>query len=342
MNPSSNMFSSYHTIYRLATTFTDLKSFAIGIARIYKNAFKADKVTVVLRAISSTTYIKISFKNKTKISKKGGISILTKVEKNILKQENEIILDKRLIYPFTFVKTLGGIYIKRGKNLKKFSAREKKWFYSLCEEASLALKIFTLYKEQQKLILSYIKSISTFLSQHVPTSRLHTKQILRILKAMEKELSLSKAEIKSLEFAALLHDAGKINLPKKLLKKQKPLTAKEFELITKHPKKGTELIKDLESLKPVMPIVLYHHERYDGKGYPSGLKKDQIPLGARILSVIDSFDAMYFGRPYRKGSSLETVKEELKKQKGKQFDPKVVDVFLKILRRKAIKKILEK
>jgi HD-GYP domain-containing protein (c-di-GMP phosphodiesterase class II) len=334
------MFSSFHTLYRLATTFTDIKSFAIGIAKIYKRAFKADKVTVVLKAISSNQYVKVSFKNQTKIIKKGGVSILTKVEKNILKQENEIILNKRLVYPFTFIKTLGGIYIKRSKNFKKFTPSEKKWFYSLCEEVSLALKIFALYKEQQKLILSYIKSISNFLSQHVPTSRLHTKHILQILKAMEKELSLSKAEIRSLEFAALLHDAGKMDLPQKLLKKRKPLTAKEFELIVKHPQKGTELIKDLESLKPVMPIILYHHERYDGKGYPSGLKKDQIPLGSRILSVIDSFDAMYFGRPYRKGIPIETVKEELRKQKGKQFDPKVVDVFLKILRRKRIKKVL--
>jgi HD-GYP domain-containing protein (c-di-GMP phosphodiesterase class II) len=334
------MFSSFHTLYRLATTFTDIKSFAIGIAKIYKSAFGADKVTVVLKTISSKQYVKVSFKNQTKIVKKGGISILTKIEKNILKQENEIILNKRLVYPFTFVKTLGGIYIKRSKNLKKFTSSEKKWFYSLCEEASLALKILALYKEQQKLILSYIKSISNFLSQHVPTSRLHTKHILQVLKAMEKELSLSKAEIRTLEFAALLHDAGKMDLPRRLLKKRKPLTAEEFELIAKHPQKGTELIKDLESLKPVMPIILYHHERYDGKGYPSGLKKDQIPLGSRILSVIDSFDAMYFGRPYRKGISIETVKEELRKQKGKQFDPKVVDVFLKILRRKNIKKVL--
>ncbi|MCF7873703.1 MAG: HD domain-containing protein [Candidatus Omnitrophica bacterium] len=341
MSTSLNMFSSYHTLYRLATTFTDLKSFAIGIAKIYKNAFSVDKVTVVLKTLNSKQYIKISFKNQTKLIKKGGISILTKVEKNILKQENEIILNKRLVYPFTFVKTLGGIYIKRSKKFKNFTPKEKKWFYSLCEETSLALKIFALYKEQQKLIVSYIRSISNFLSQHVPTSRLHTKHILQILKAMEKELSLSKAEIKSLEFAALLHDAGKMNLPKKLLKKRKPLTAEEFELIAKHPQKGTELIKDLESLKPVMPIILYHHERYDGKGYPSGLKKKQIPLGSRILSVIDSFDAMYFGRPYRKGIPIETVKEELKKQKGKQFDPKIVDIFLKILRRKKIKKALE-
>ncbi|MCF7870359.1 MAG: HD domain-containing protein [Candidatus Omnitrophica bacterium] len=340
MSINLTMFSSYHTLYRLATTFTDIKSFAIGIAKIYKSAFEADKVTVVLKTINSAQYVKVSFKNQSKIIKKGGVSILTKVEKNILKQENEIILNKRLVYPFTFIKTLGGIYIKRSKNLKKFTPSEKKWFYSLCEETSLTLKIFALYKEQQKLILSYIKSISNFLSQHVPTSRLHTKHILQILKAMEKELSLSKAEIRSLEFAALLHDAGKMGLPRKLLKKRKPLTAEEFELITKHPRKGTELIKDLESLKPVMPIILYHHERYDGKGYPSGLKKNQIPLGSRILSVIDSFDAMYFGRPYRKGISIEIVKEELKKQRGKQFDPKIVDVFLKILRRKSIKKVL--
>ncbi len=341
MNSNLNMFSSYHTIYRLATTFTDLQSFAIGIAKIYKNAFEVDKVTVVLKNVDLKKYIKITFKNNQKIIKKGGLSILTKVEKNILKQENELILDKRLIYPFTFIKTLGGIYIKRSKDFKKFTNREKKWFYSLCEEVSLGLKIFSLYKEQQRLILSYIKSISNFLSQHVPTSRLHTEHIFRILKAMEKELSLSKAEIKSLEFAAILHDAGKINLPKKLLKKQKPLTAQEFELIAKHPQKGIELIKDLESLKPVMPIILYHHERYDGKGYPSGLKEKQIPLGARILSIIDSFDAMYFGRPYRKKIPLETVKDELKKQKGKQFDPKVVDALLKILRRKSIKKFLK-
>ncbi len=341
MNSNLNMLSSYHAVYRLATTFTDLKSFAIGVARIYKNAFATDKVTVVLRIVGTNKYIKVSFKNHTKTIKKGGISILTRIEKNILKQENEVILTKRLIYPFTFVKTLGGVYVKRKKGLKKFSPREKKWFYSLCEEISLGLKIFALYREQQKLILSYIKSISNFLDRHVPTSRLHAKYILRILRALEKELSLSEAEIKSLEFAALLHDAGKMNLPKKLLKKQKPLTAEEFELITKHPQDGLALIKDLESLKPVMPIILYHHERYDGKGYPSGLKKNQIPLGARILAVIDSFDAMYFGRPYKQESPLEAVKEELKKQRGKQFDPKIVNALLKILRRKSTKKFLK-
>lgn len=342
MSFNPQLFSSFHSVYRLTVTFTDLKSFAIGIAKIFKNNFEADKVTVILKAANSSKYIKISLKGSSKIVKKGGKSILTSVEKNVLKQENELILERRLIYPFTFLKTLGGIYLKRNQKYKKFTVSEKKWFYALCEQTSLSLKTFSLYREQQRLILSYIKSISNFLSQHVPTSRLHVKQISRILKAMEKELSLSEAEIMSLEFAALLHDAGKMDLPKKLLRKQRPLTAKEFELIAKHPQKGIDLIKNLESLKPVMPIILSHHERYDGKGYPSGLKKNKIPLGARILSVIDSFDAMYFGRPYRKGCTLEEVREELKKQKGKQFDPKIVDVLLKILKRKSIRKFLEK
>ncbi len=342
MNTNPAMFSSFHTIYRLATTFTDLRSFAMGATRIFKNSFKADKVTLILKTVNSSKYIKVTFQNNTRKVKRGGKSILTRVEKDMLKQEAEITLKTRLIYPFIFEETLGGIYIKRSKPHKDFTSSEKKWFYSLCEEMSLAIKIFNLYREQQKLILSYIKSISNFLSQHVPTSRLHSKYIFQLLKAMEKEFSLSKAEIKSLEFAALLHDAGKMDLPRKLLQKQKPLTAEEFDLITQHPQKGIALIKDLKSLKPVMPIILYHHERYDGKGYPSGLKKDEIPLGARILAVIDSFDAIYFGRPYRRGTSLEMARDELKKQKGKQFDPKVVDALLKILKRKRIKKILEK
>lgn len=335
------MFSSFHNVYRLAATFTDLSSFATGIARIFKAAFKADQVTIILKS-GTSKYVKISFKNNTKLIRKGGKSVLSRIEKNMLQQENELVLKRRLVYPFTFVKTLGGIYLKRSQNKKEFNFSEKKWFYSLCEQTSLALKIFSSYQEQQKLIVSYIKSISDFLSRHVPTSRLHTKYIFRILKAMEKELALSKAEIKSLEFAALLHDAGKMELPGNLLLKQEPLTAEEFALIAKHPQKGITLIKDLESLKPIMPIILHHHERYDGKGYPSGLKKDKIPLGARILSVVDSFDAMYFGRPYRKKSSMETVKSELIRQKGKQFDPKVVDALLKILKRKSIKNFLEK
>ena len=152
---------------------------------------------------------------------------------------------------------------------------------------------------------------------------------------------MSEAEIKSLRHAALLHDAGKIKLPSHLLKKQKPLTEEEYKLIEKHPQKGVELFRNLEILKPAIPIILHHHERFDGQGYPSKLKKDKIPLGSRILSILDTFDAMYFGRPYKDRDDLEKIEDEFRKQKGKQFDPKIVDTFLRILKRKSIRKHLQ-
>ncbi len=334
-------FASYHTVYRLTTSFADLKSFAIGICRLYRKTFNAEKVTLICKNIGFQGFLKVRIENKQQYLKKGGKSILTSVEKEIIKQEREMIFSNRLICPFIFSETLGGIYVKRDSKLKLFTETEKAHFLSLCEEVSLSLKVFSLYHEQQKIMLNHIKYLSKFLNQYVPTSYLHTKTISRLIKNICTAMKLSDAETKSLVHAALLHDAGKIQVPSNLLEKQKPLTDDEFKLISKHPRKGIELIKNLEILKPAIPIILHHHERYDGKGYPSGLKKEKIPLGSRILSILDTFDAMYFGRPYSKEKTLEEIEEEFKKQKGKQFDPKIVDIFLKILKRKSVQKILK-
>ncbi|HIE36348.1 MAG TPA: HD domain-containing protein [Candidatus Omnitrophica bacterium] len=342
MKKYRTIFSAFHVIYRLITTSIDIKSFLIGIAKVYKNAFKADRVVLVYKNINSYPFIKVRLDENRQDIKKGGLSILTSREREILIQEEEIVFGNRLIYPFNFFDTLGAIYIRRRKQKETFTELEKKWFLSLCEEVSIGLKIFNLYREERKIIINYIKSLTRLLDQFVPTSSLHPKSALRLIRALGKEMKLSKTEISSLEYASLLHDAGKIQLPSKILKKQKPLTEKEFKVIMKHPKKGVELIKDLDILKPIIPIILHHHERFDGKGYPSRLKKGQIPLGSRILSIIDAFDAMYFGRPYKKKKSLREIEEELRKQMGKQFDPKVVTAFLKILRRKDIRKYLRR
>jgi HD-GYP domain-containing protein (c-di-GMP phosphodiesterase class II) len=245
-----------------------------------------------------------------------------------------------MIYPFNFIDTLGTIYVKRRSKKGPFTDMEQKWFLSLCEEVSVGLKIFSLYREEKKIMTSYIKSFTKLLDQYVPTSSIHIKSIFHLIRALGKKMHLSEMQVQSLEYASLLHDAGKIQVPTKILKKEQALTNEEYRLIMKHPRKGVDMIKDLAVLRPVFPIILHHHERFDGKGYPSKLKKDQIPLGARILSVIDAFDAMYFGRPYKRRRNLSEIEKELQKQAGKQFDPKVVDPFLKILRRKNIKKYL--
>jgi HD-GYP domain-containing protein (c-di-GMP phosphodiesterase class II) len=341
MKKYTAMFSSFHNVYRLVTTLNDTKSFAVGICRLYRNVFKADKVVLICRNIPSHGFVKVRLEGKHQYIKKGGVSILTRIEKEVLKQEKEMIFSNRLIYPFGFNSAQGAVYVRREAKTKNFDASEKKWFLSLCEEVSVGLKIFDLYNEQQKIMVNYIKSLSNFLNQYVPTSYLHTKPMLRLIKTLGKAMKLSEAEIKSLEHASLLHDAGKTQVPSSLLIKQKPLTDAEFKLIAKHPRKGAELFKNMDLLKPVIPIILHHHERFDGKGYPSKLKKDKIPLASRILSVLDAFDAMYFGRPYKKKCSLKDIREELKRQKGKQFDPKIVDVFLGILNRKSVSSYLK-
>lgn len=335
------VFSSFHTIYRLITSSTNLVNFATGVCRLYRNALKASKVVIICVNNPSQSYLKIRLESKKQYVKKGGKSILTRIEREILKRERETFLNRRLIYPFIFNDILGAIYIKRDLRIKSFNETEKKWFSSLCEEVSVGLKVLELYREQQKIMLNYINSLTKFLNQYIPTSYLHTNTMHRLIKEMGKSMKLSEIETKALVNASLLHDAGKIQVPSKLLKKQKPLTDEEFKVIAKHPRKGVELIKNLEILKPAIPIILHHHERYDGQGYPSKLKKEKIPLGSRILSVLDSFDAMFFGRPYRKGRPLEEIEQEFKKQKNRQFDPKIVDIFLKILKRKSIQKYLQ-
>ena len=124
------------------------------------------------------------------------------------------------------------------------------------------------------------------------------------------------------------------------ISKRGKLSAKEFNLIRQHTLQSVALISPVEFLKPVLPIILHHHEKYDGSGYPSGFKKEQIPLGARVLSVVDAFEAMVQGRPYRSSLSIDAALDELVKYSGSQFDPKIVDAFVSLAFQKKFRKLL--
>ena len=140
-----------------------------------------------------------------------------------------------------------------------------------------------------------------------------------------------KLDLESIEVSAILHDIGKIGIEKEILNKPACLSINEYEVIKTHPVKGYYALKDIESLKEERRIIKYHHERYDGTGYPEGIKGDDIPFGARIICVADAFDAMISDRPYRKGMPKKQAIEELIKNKGKQFDPLIVDAFVNML-----------
>ncbi|MFA7000547.1 MAG: HD domain-containing phosphohydrolase, partial [Candidatus Omnitrophota bacterium] len=151
-----------------------------------------------------------------------------------------------------------------------------------------------------------------------------------------KGLQLSHQELTNLERAVLLLDTGTLAFPQKIWKKKGKLTKKEFEQVKKIPMQGAHILKSISSLKPVIPIVLHYRERYDGKGYPKGLQKEEIPIGARIVAVADSFMAMISKRDYRQQKTIDEALKELQANRGTQFDPHVLDAFLEVARGKNI------
>jgi len=166
----------------------------------------------------------------------------------------------------------------------------------------------------------------------------HAEKMINIVKDVAKELPLSKKETSDLEHAAVLHDLGKIGINDKILHKKGRLTKKERNEVKKHPLLGAEIIRSIHFLRDVVPMVLYHHERFDGKGYASGLKGNEIPLGARILAIADVYQALISDRPYRKALSKRKALKIIKEGSGKDFDPDVVHALIKsILKRQKSK-----
>jgi putative nucleotidyltransferase with HDIG domain len=146
------------------------------------------------------------------------------------------------------------------------------------------------------------------------------------------ELGLADNSLSDIEVAALLHDIGKIGIPDAILQKPAKLTDQEYDLMKKHPEYGWAVLRNVPGMERASLIILHHHESYDGRGYPAGLKGEEIPVGSRIVSVIDSFDAMVSSRPYREGLPFEEAERRLLQARGTQFDPAVVDRFLPLAR----------
>jgi len=151
-------------------------------------------------------------------------------------------------------------------------------------------------------------------------------------------LKLSNHNKEILKYASLLHDIGKIGIDVGILRKPSKLNDEEWKIMVMHPVLGSGIVEQIGFLSDLAPIILRHHERYDGKGYPGKLKRKKIPLGARILSVVDAYESMVSDRPYRKGLSFRKARQELLKGAGTQFDPAIVKMFLKVLDKKNTKR----
>ena len=162
-----------------------------------------------------------------------------------------------------------------------------------------------------------------------PHTRRHSLTVAYYATAIGRRIHLPARTIESLWAAALLHDVGKIGVPDAILTKPGPLNDEEFTLVKRHPRTGLEILDHISSLSDEKPMILHHHERYDGTGYPDGLAGKKIPIGARILAVADAVDAMLSPRSYKQPYSIDRVRKELLIASGRQFDPGVVQVTLR-------------
>jgi HD-GYP domain-containing protein (c-di-GMP phosphodiesterase class II) len=195
----------------------------------------------------------------------------------------------------------------------------------------LARYSFTKYAETRELFFGTVSALSQAIDAKDGFTRGHADRVSRIAGAIAREMGLSERHIEEIELAGLLHDIGKIGVEDRILMKPVRLDPDEQELMRRHPIYGASILRPSVSLRPLVPLVLHHHENFDGSGYPEGLKGEEIPLGSRIIIVADAYEAMTSDRIYRKAIGHERALDQLNRYKGIQFDPMVVRALEKLV-----------
>lgn len=208
---------------------------------------------------------------------------------------------------------------------KFFNKNRVESYHSILEELKENIE------EEHIDLISSIKTLISVINAKDRYTYAHTERVVIYTQLVADKLGLSDEDKQTLKYGAYLHDIGKIQIPMEVLNKKMKLSDEEWNLIKKHPENGAEIIQPVQSLQNVIPLILHHHERYDGKGYPSKLSGEEIPYLTRILSVADSFDAMTSSRPYKNSMGFDNAFEELKKCSGTQFDPDIVNAFVETI-----------
>jgi putative nucleotidyltransferase with HDIG domain len=224
----------------------------------------------------------------------------------------------------------GILCIRRKGHMEPFTTKDLHYVVSLTRRASLNLENLVLYESVYNNVLDTFKSLLTSVQVRDHYTEEHCTRVAALSVKIAEVMHCSAREIESLKIAALLHDIGKIAIPDKILLKPDRLTFDEFTFIKAHTEVGYRILQPIFLLDQERKVLLHHHERWDGKGYPEGLAGADIPFLSRILAVADSFDAMTNNRPYRSAMDIPAAIEELKKNNGVQFDGKVIGAFMEL------------
>lgn len=230
---------------------------------------------------------------------------------------------------------VGVITVLRGDPSRAFTEDDELLLASIGSQVAVAIENYRLNLNVERTYMETILALALAVEAKDPYSAGHSKRVGFYAMQIGQVLGFDDEMLRTLSDAGVLHDIGKIGIKDEILMKPSSLTPDEWKIMQQHPLIGEAIVKPVRSLGKVVALVRHHHERYDGKGYPEGLKGEDIPLGARILAVADGYDSMITDRPYRKRFSLEETKAELQRNAGTQYDPAIVDAFFKVLDAKA-------
>jgi putative nucleotidyltransferase with HDIG domain len=227
------------------------------------------------------------------------------------------------------MKTVGAIVVADKEGEQEFFANDSKLLMALSAQAGLSIENAMLYRELEVMLVGAIKSLVKALEATSYWTAGHTERVTEYAMAIGQLMELDRDTLERLKICSLLHDIGKIATPKEILNKCDGLSESEWTEIKKHPGVGAEILGEMHQFRDVLLGIRYHHEHWDGRKGIFGLKFEEIPLMARILSVADAFDALTSDRPYRRRKTREEAVKEIRKCSGSQFDPSVVEAFLK-------------
>ena len=337
LRPRAVALSTVHTIHRIIGSTMTVKELLPKVARLSLQILKIKACIVSLydnkkkRVVSRCSVGTIS-----KDLKKRKDICAKVIKTGAYYRDNKI-----MSVPLLNEEILGCITIYDKIDDNAFSVSDQEILHTLAEQTTIAIENARLYEEQQKMVVGTVRSLVRILDFISPKTYTHLGKFVDLVMALAKELKLPKRELNVINYAAVLHDAGEVGVSNRILKKADKLNQEEVDIIRGHPAGGVAIIEPIKILKPVIPLVLHHHERFDGQGYPDGLKGKQIPIGARIMAVADAFEAMISDRTYRDAKDIDEALDEIKRCRAAQFDPEVVDAFIRLCDRGVVEQLLK-